>query len=254
MVKIYMITYNVDIFLELIYNSLKENFLDDFEFIVVDNSDDMSIKNNIKKCCNKLQIKHHTHNNTAKHDASRSHGDCLNYLFRNVIPRNEESHIMVLDHDIFLAKKFSLEKYMENVDICGVHQHRPCTVDRNDWINYLWGNFFFVKGNLLHNINIGAKVSSGGVYLDTGVVEYDIKNLKIKYIKQLDVSDVIISYKNENISFSTFGENKEFVHFGGLSNWNNNSQHFMDVKKEFFLEMYKNITNEDFIKKYGINI
>lgn len=203
--KIYSIHYNKPEYIEIQLNTIKKFVNFPYEFIIVDNSINFDIKNQIREITNQLNLKYIDCNNSISGMSSISHQNSFNYLLNDV---KEGDTIMIIDHDLFLYNYLTVNYYNE-YDMVILPQVRGN-------ITYPWPGMI-----IFNNIKNKSQISftSGMIEeepCDTGAnLYYYIKNnnLKIKNVNE--------SYFN-NGEFLSSNLDDIFIHLISGSNWNTN--------------------------------
>jgi hypothetical protein len=111
------ICFNSADILKLQYQHIKENLLDDYIYIIADNSNNKVESNNIilfAKENNLVYIKL-PYNPYSNINASKSHGLALNFIYKKIISNNNLKYLGFLDQDIFPVSKLSIIKKIDNL-------------------------------------------------------------------------------------------------------------------------------------------
>lgn len=242
-VKIYTWTDKAPEFIYKQYETMQSFVRDkDWEFIVFNNTPITAWKRQrkIKQICKELRIK------------------CLDVRFRSFISgasyitgwgilwayhrffRWQKNTIQVIfDSDMFFVDDFCFNEYLEENEICAIHQRRG-------EVEYLWNGIVIMRGADLPDKNhLDFRLGTvEGERTDTGgKTYYWLKrnpDLKIKYINHTEHSDITgtemipenirSEYKTEyNFQFIE----SSILHYRAGSNWNKKSKDFVDDKKEY---------------------
>ncbi len=190
---------NVDI-IKLQYNNLKNLLKDNFDYIVINNSNNKKSSEKIFDFCkeNKISYVKIPKNPLTGIRASGSHGVALNWCYKNIIKKYKPEYFGFLDHDIFPLKDTSIINNLGK-GFYGVIKRRP----KNYW--YLWPGFSFFEYEKIKNFSINFFPYHAGdygeIFLDTGGSNY----VSIyKYIGEESITEAKSKLINKNT-------NKEFV-------------------------------------------
>ena len=170
--KIITAVCNNPIFIEIQYYTLQKYFKGTYEFIVFNdakdfpdfsNGNDITLKKEIKKICDKLKIQcidipnnHHKFNK----NASVRTADSMNYILQFQI-KNPDKYLLI-DSDMFLIDNFSINRY-EDYSCAIVLQSR-----NEKKINYFWNGIYYfdlfkMKNLDLLNWNCSPGCDTGGM-------------------------------------------------------------------------------------------
>lgn len=246
-VKIYTWADKTPEFLYKQFETIKKFVKDpDFEFIVFNNTP--IIKNDrrskIKKICNELGIKClDVRFRSFVSGSSYITGWGIHWAYHRFFRWEKDTIHVVFDSDMFFINDFSFNEYLNDDDICAIHQRRGK-------IDYLWNGIVIMKGgNLPDKNHFDFRLGTiEGERTDTGgKTYYWLKrnpDLKIKYMMHtghLDVSKntmlpekIRAGYKPEYCF--QFIENS-ILHYRAGSNWDKKSKDFTDEKKAYFNEL-----------------
>ena len=146
------------LFIEIQYYTLQKYFQGEYEFIVFNdakdfpdftNGNDIKIKTEIQKTCNKLNIKcinipneHHKLNR----DAAIRCADSMNYILEYQI-KNPDKYLL-LDSDMFLIDYFDINKFA-NFDCAIVLQSR-----NQNKIHYFWNGIYYFDITKMKNLEL----------------------------------------------------------------------------------------------------
>jgi hypothetical protein len=253
-VKIYSIHYNREDFIDWQNDSFNHFLKDEFEYIVVNNAKDASIKKSINEKCKNLNIKTiETYSNSGL--AGKHHADSLNYIWKNYCSDDLDNYVIFIDGDCFLIKDLNINNFMKDNIFAGPKQRR----------NIIYG--YLTPTIIISNID---KINSpknidwegccvDGVNLDTGggfylyLKDNDIKNkiLELKstwHIKQDNenlhcIPDELINLYDQSYNIEFFGN--EFLHYCRSSNWDHQSENHHTKKSEFIKKFIYDCINGD---------
>jgi len=128
--KVLIIThsYNRPDFIELQEKTFKAFLQDAYEYVVFNDARDDGMKSAIEQTCSRLGIRcfrvpQHLHDAPGRQSAGHRHMDGIAYALQQ-IGYDYDGIVTLIDSDVFLLKKFSMEKYLEGYDIAGELQGR----------------------------------------------------------------------------------------------------------------------------------
>ncbi len=205
MIKIYSIHYNKPEYISLQKKSIDDCVKIPYEFIVLDNSIDPSIKSRIVETTSSLNIGYVDCCNTITSMDSLSHQNALR-KFVSII--NDGDTVMLIDHDLFFTGVFD-ERYYDGYDMAYINQTRGV-------VNY--PSTTIVIFNNIRNKN-DISFNSGKILdenCDTGGFMYYYitnNNLKIRNIGESYLQDGKLLIANLDDTF---------VHLISGSDWNGN--------------------------------
>lgn len=206
------VTFNGAKLLEYQLKTLKKYCTDNYEFIIVDNSNNNNEMVKIKNICDENNITYirtdinvyNTNNN-----ASNNHGLALNYVHEKL--KNDFDYLLFLDHDLFPIKPFSVEEMLGHNIIGGCEQIIANT-------RYLWPGFMmFSKLEETFDFTPSPPLDTGGKL--SGFI-----NKNIDKVLFIDNKHVPIDLKlNNNFMHEFYDDihNGTFMHFIKASNWCN---------------------------------
>lgn len=218
MIRIYSFVFNRPDLLLTQFNSFKKNLVNDFEFNVVCDYRDETYANKFEKICEDNKLSFFKHRSYAGSNPSVYHGNCLDWTYNNVILKESTNDdiIFLIDHDMFMRKRFDIKEYMKDCDIAGRLQTRGNT-------SYIWPGLMLFKIDKVKDINFSFLpcVSLNGEGLDTGGQTYKLLNAltskvaDFKYFKSHDNPEL------DKYDFELHLD-EVFLHSANASNWNNN--------------------------------
>lgn len=195
-VDIFVVAFNKPELLEYQYQLIKKNIIDDYTYIVVDNSTDKEMRRKIETFCRENGIAYISlpKNFLNKIGGSYSHGACLNYLCHKILVKRKTKYYAFIDHDLFPIKPYSIIEQLEKQSLFGVLR------DRGDaW--YLWaGMSFFSSSEYAPNtMDFLPMKTKQEVYLDTGGGNWSkhFKKINLTELEFPDVEQVSIREGND---------------------------------------------------------
>lgn len=218
-------------FIELQVCLIKKYCQDDnYDIIVIDNSNISSCENEIRRICENLQVEYHKVDSKKIKDPSRSHGFALNYGF--VKFKNDYDCMFFLDHDLFPTMPFSVAKILgfdtdNRLIAAGLVQGSS--------IQFFWAGCFILNLKDVDSALLGDFSPNSGIGMDTNshssnlLKVYDKKSFYY-FDEQFIINDHLIEAirnKNQNEEISGDDAHKEyqlinngmFFHFRSGSNW-----------------------------------
>ncbi len=207
---------NLDI-LKIQYQQLKKNLKDEFVYMIADNSNILSVSEEIKNYCINEKIPYVKLPPNPYTNPSKSHGIALNWVYENVVKKYNPKYFGFLDHDIFPYKETSIISQI-NENLFGLIQERE-----NKW--YLWAGFCFYDFKNLKNVPLNFLPSKG---LDTGGSNYYSLYKNINKNNLSNIAQIYIDTSTENkvptinnINTATTIECiGDWIHLMRVSNWN----------------------------------
>lgn len=195
--KILIIThnYNRPDFIKIQYHTFKKFLLDEYEYVVFNDATDHALETQINNVCSHLNIRciripqeNRTQPNTAI-DMSKyvfwaglRHAEAILYSLET-IGFDHPGVVMMIDSDMFLAKKFSVEDYMAGYDIAGLSQTRG-------YAHFLWAGLIFFRMDTLpnkHSMQFKGGVAGDIPYDTGGSLHYYFQenpSVRIRYFDQ----------------------------------------------------------------------
>jgi glycosyltransferase involved in cell wall biosynthesis len=216
-VGIIIITYNIsaEVFL-LQIAAIKKFCKDDFDILVVDNSDDKEIAEHIRyhSAANKIYyIKIYSNSK----GSSDSHSFAANFAYQKF--KDEYPYFFFIDHDCIPVKEFSVVEALSGGHVAG-------GIGQDKGKKYPWPGCFYLNNNAVDNDLVDFSPNSE-FGLDTGGNLYKIIE---KYGAEcfLDFNESYHEnpfYKNKEYGHFALIKDETFLHFIAGSNWVNKNGH-----------------------------
>ncbi len=220
MIKIYSIHYNKPEFIRLQKNSIDRYLKIQNDFIILDNSTDPSIKNEIRKITNELNLSYIDCGNQILSNDSISHQNALSKLVDII---NDGDTFMMIDHDVFLISDM-VEDFYNGYDMVFLNQTRG---------NINYPSTVLIIFNKIKNKS-QISFSSGNINGD----QCDTGGCLYHYIKDNDPKIRHISEDHiENGPMLMSILENTFVHLISGSDWN--KQYDLNGKIDYIKEKYK---------------
>jgi glycosyltransferase involved in cell wall biosynthesis len=238
-IGIITVTYNFSKLLTYQIECFKKYCTDDYEFIVVDNSNNIDEIYDIKNICFDNEIKYiGTYISVNSGNIpSTNHGLALNYAYKKF--KTEFEYLFFIDHDLFPIKKFSVENILGEKIISGCENIISNT-------KYLWPGCLMIK-----KLEESFDFTPVGP-LDTGGKLADFIQKNENKVLYLNNKEVKINKKfNDRYVRDCYWDIHDgtFMHFINASNWSNSkSELFNDRLNHLF-----NILDNQIDKKYEEN-
>lgn len=215
-VGIIIITYNTSRLLDLQIQCIRKFCRDEsYKIIIEDNSSDVIEVDKISKFCRNNNIIY-GYNATLERDFSKSHAIAANWTYNKY--KDKCDYLFYLDHDCFPIKDFSITEILRGNVIVGLSQG---TTTKYFWPGCLFiNNMFNFKGLIDFSCNSNLR-------LDTGGNLYKIIDTIFEGIEYIDE---IYNFISDTDFYSTL-YNNTFMHFIKGSNWNNNPDYEVRIKK-----------------------
>lgn len=213
---IFVVTFNNAKITEYQIKLLKKFIDGNYVLTIVDNSTQKQQAEKIAEICDKYNISYYKIKQSGTIDPSRSHGDCLDWIYKNII-KVRKNNFCFLDHDLFPFKKIDINKYIPT-KFTGIILEKD-----NKW--FIWPGFAFFNYNYLKNKEVcfapssKYKLDTGGTLYET-IYQYEDK----KTIKQSVKEKIIINankYSNTEQSTSIDFIDSVWVHTICGSQWVN---------------------------------
>ena len=195
---------------------LDKHLKDKFVFVVFDNSSIIEIREEAFKVCTEKNINYFSMPKNPFKTGSNSHGICLNWIYKNIVLKNNINYFGFIDHDIFPIKPTSIIPILNKQYIYGDLQKK-----QNYW--YLWAGFCFYTKDILKCKKISflpviikeISLDSGGGNWQDVYSKLDIKKIEFPLHTYLNLraGDVFQSDKMELIA--------EWLHTFNGSYWLN---------------------------------
>jgi hypothetical protein len=213
--KIYSIHYNKPEYIYLQKKQLDKYIKFTFEFIIIDNSVDFNIRQQISSISEELNLRRIFCNNNDLYMGSLSHLNSFKYLLDDII---DGDLVMIMDHDVFINDHLS-EDYYKDFDIVYLPQFSNSTPGvkyTTGSIEYPWPGLVILNGvknknqmSFTPGIWNNEQCDTGG-----GMFKYILdNNLDIKHISEIYI------HNNDILMSSLDGI---FIHLISGSGWNSN--------------------------------
>lgn len=275
--KILIIThsYNRPDFIEIQHRTFKKFLQDDYEFVVFNDArnTDPKTRDAIKNTCKNLELRciripQDLHTDPYLERWPGEPLDCVNVRCANVVQFSldilgfkHNDIVMIIDSDAFLIKPFHIRNYMKQYDFASIPQCK-------DGYRYFWNALVIMNMKTLPhketlNFNCG---QIDGVSIDVGAHLYyyfkNNKNVRIGTINGPNSSGINglqdrskeellqKGYTEESISLMhddkinnvNFFLNGTFLHYRAASNWNHQSNTYIDHKTKLLNKFIDKIT------------
>lgn len=250
MIKLYSFAVNRPDFLFYQYRTFKHFLTDEFEFIVINdghNDDRMRIQ----RQADLLKLPCHVVVNPRRDTANYGHARSIQYAYETFIKHDNDISVM-LDGDMFLARKYSIREWLGDAQLAGLKQGR-------EHIEYLWpGIVFMDMGKLPEKDTLSFWPDLvEGVGVDVGGHSYEyIKahpEIKVKWM----TTGGQITEGNRNIQEKLPPEmipvyDSEFhievfmnawVHYACGTNWYYRTEDYHRRKSDFVFALLENTMN-----------
>jgi len=215
-------------FIPLQYASLKHFLTDDFEYKVFNNAESHINSFNVRRLCRKHKLKCIFVEEQDHSEPTIACARPLQWAYDNIL-RNESDPIAVIDSDMFLIEKFSIENYLAGYDVAATKQRRG-------HVTYLWNGIMFFNMSSLpekHSLNFMFGAVEGQKTDVGGFLYYWMKRNQQLKIRNIDHTSHIYSGNNnlhclpqeiaekydEDFRFEIY--ERAFLHYGRGSNWDN---------------------------------
>jgi glycosyltransferase involved in cell wall biosynthesis len=150
MTGIVIVTYNRPDLLPIQLEAIRLFCKDEHEVVIIDNSTDEKLAAEIAEiAANKKIYRTSSHSR----NSSDSHAFAANFAFNKL--RNDYDHFLLLDHDIFCTKSFSVPDMLRDRFLGGLGQIKHKT--------YLWPGFVFWRNDKIELLDFSTSLG-----LDTG--------------------------------------------------------------------------------------
>ena len=192
MYKVFTYSFNNPKYLEYQSRCLKKFSLEPFEFYCIDNSVDPYIRRRLNKVCADNGIRHEINKKPDHSLPGTSHYSALQWSY-NEFMQNNTGLSLILDHDMFPVKPFSVSSELNGAQIAGIRQEREHVI-------YLHPSVIILDMDKLpnkHTINFNGQLVDG-VAVDIGgqlgAYFRDNPNVKVNYMNahKVDKSSDII--------------------------------------------------------------
>lgn len=229
-----IVVFNISNLIETQINLIKRFCKDDFDIIVIDNSSDLKVANDVKSIVNNLNCIYLK--TSSPSDFSQSHATACNFAYKQL---KHYKYMLFLDHDNFPVENFSVVETMKNKVIGGVGQARKD-------IYYYWPGCVMINNELIDTNLVDFSVNNK-LGLDTGGNLYKIiekfGNDKCVNFDQYDMPNTVDPtqfFYNLICSPKSLLTKFSFMHFINASNWNNKERN--NERLESLLQILKERT------------
>lgn len=125
-VDLITVAFNNAELIEIQEKFLKKHICDTYYHIVVDNSTDVAVREQIYNYCldNNITYISLPYNWLNKIGGSYSHACALNYVYRHVVRKRKPYAFGQIDHDLFPVQKLSILEYLKDQPVYGPLRHR----------------------------------------------------------------------------------------------------------------------------------
>lgn len=192
---------------------IKKYLEDSYEYIVVDNSSDDFVSQNIRDLClfHGIEYIKLPYNPYSKFNPSYSHGLALQWFLKNIVLAQKIQYFGLIDHDIYPVRKTSLLDKLHNSPCYGHVQHRG-----DHW--YLWPGFCFFNA-LKINVEQLNFLPVSSKQMDTGGGNYAaLSNVQLTHLETPEHSYIRLTNSPEiqNNSIELIGD---WAHTYNASGW-----------------------------------
>jgi glycosyltransferase involved in cell wall biosynthesis len=227
------VTYNVSKLLTYQVECFKKYCTDDYELIVIDNSNDIDEIYEIKNICfdNGIRYVGTYISVNSGNIPSTNHGLALNYAHKEF--KSEFDYLFFIDHDLFPVKKFSVKGILGKKIMAG-----PKIRISNK--TYMWPGCLMMK-KLEETFDFTPKDS-----LDTGGQLSDFISKNIKKILFIDWNHQPLNIKFNNNYMHDFYDdihNGTFIHHIKSSNWCNVNKSIFNSRQDHLLNVLESFIN-----------
>lgn len=164
-VDIVVVAFNNADLIRYQYELVKKNILDNYSYIIADNSTEPSVRAEIEQFCREQKISYISLPKDYLNyiGTSYSHAAVLNYLCRWVLSKRQSTITAFIDHDLFPIAQYSIAHHLETQELYGVLRVRGTA-----W--YIWPGMAFFRTNSisLASLDFMPTQSDDAVYMDTG--------------------------------------------------------------------------------------
>lgn len=223
---IYVIAFNNCDTLQLQYEKLTMYLEDEFNYIIIDNSNIKEVRNKIYNFCNEKHLGYISLPYQKVFKISDSHALALNWVFKNLITRRKPFIVGLIDHDIFPFRNYSVIKSLKNHPFYGVRHFAVSGKNKNVWCEntpefwYLWPGFVFFNYSQLRNIRFDfMPMHYKELFFDTGGGLYKEFYSKISQRNNSFFVQHNWAQISQDRGVDLFDES--WVHVSNVSNWRN---------------------------------
>lgn len=249
-------------FIKYQYLLFKQNVLDDYEFIVVEEARDRRVAKKIRTECNKygipcISIPRSAYDTPllpildsyiSKYAPSFECCISVQYIYDNYIA-SSENVCLILDNDIFLVSPFSIEKYLGSASFAYVPQDRGSGANH---VHYMLANFLIFNPSLMpekERLNFNMGTILGNNTDAAGYTHFYLRDYKhlgrmvgIYYLCDTDsslkekfIEHCPLLFTSRAWSSHYFIDKELFFHIRMGSNWSKDSNYPKMVKEVTFL-------------------
>lgn len=188
---------------------LWERFSEDCELVVVDNSSDREARQEIRQLCKQAGIGYVGLPRNFEWSPNRNHGIAINWTLRNILMLTNPDVFLVLDHDMFPLRPFSVRGHTSNQPYYGYLW--PDAAIWNLWVGFAtfdWRQLRNYTMNFNHNPRLG--LDTGGMNWADIYSRFGRSGMSFCTIRYAVLEDET----GEKLPVSVFDE--QFVHISGL--------------------------------------
>jgi hypothetical protein len=227
MTGIIIIFYNNTDFLLRQHEHLSLFMKDGYKLIVVDNSSDEHIAAGMKHHAGEMGLEYVRTKATSK-NGSDSHAFALCFAYQKYAKQFEQ--ILVLDHDAFLIKPFSVTETLAKRLIAGLGQVR-------DGEKYFWPGCCMFKRGVPMDFSISRGKDTGG---NTSKAIQSVGEDNCQFFDEAYAQNE--AFNKSQYNFYALIHNGTFLHFINGSNWAGSADNEERLNSLFnVLENYKNV-------------
>lgn len=177
-----VVTFNRPDLLKLQYTQIQKHVNDHFHLLVVDNSNLVDCRAQIRAFCQKNACSYLSlpPNPFKAPQYSQSHGAALNFVFKHCFDTFQAKYIGLIDHDVFPIHPICFSKYFKTLPFYGMMQTYTSVGLIENKLNYLWPGLSFFEASYLKGKKLDFLPKYGG---DTGAGCY--KTLYEKYHNEI---------------------------------------------------------------------
>lgn len=186
---------------------------DRVNYFVIDNSSDVAASSEIKKHCKENAVTYIKlpENPFNQVDPSRSNGLAMDWVYCNIIRKENIKYFGFIDHDIFPVAHHSIIDFLKKQGLYGLPKYSRVGT-------YLWAGFCFFDRDYVQNRIVGFMPVNGS---DTGGCNIDTLYNKVDF-STLDLpvcTDTLYGENelNKDYAYESIGS---WIHFMNASGWN----------------------------------
>lgn len=219
--KIFALVFNRPDLLQQQIDSFKKNLISEYEFNAVYDTRDNEYLEEFTEICEKNGVNFYHHVSPPGYNASFYGSDNFRWTYENIILKDEEeSFILVIDHDMFLIDEFDVNEFMDGYDIATPTQTR-------EHINYPWQGLFFFRRSALapkkwnfHPVMVdGISCDAGGglhsLYEDSHI---SARHIVVEYPDEYE--GINLKENDDGFGFELLA-NSAFLHSRNSCHWHN---------------------------------